>query len=170
MKYRGAMIGLSLFMVVAVTLTWLVYVTLRRDVAGDTVATPRCSPMCSACARAMTSGWRACGSAGSRRSNCRAIRPRCPSWCRADQQRARQHRRLGDLPEHRRPAVSRSVPGQHRRARTAAGRQRHPGRAHRPVLRRGRPAQRVRAAVQPAQPRRDADNLTKGVIAVAAGR
>ena len=37
MKYRGAMIGLSLFMVVAVTLTWLVYVTLRRDVAGDTV-------------------------------------------------------------------------------------------------------------------------------------
>ena len=31
------MIGLSLFMVVAVTLTWLVYVTLRRDVAGQTV-------------------------------------------------------------------------------------------------------------------------------------
>lgn len=37
MKYRGALIGLSLFMVVAVTLTWLVYVTLRRDVAGRTV-------------------------------------------------------------------------------------------------------------------------------------
>ena len=37
MKYRGAMVGLSLFMVVAVTLTWLVYVTLRRDVAGQTV-------------------------------------------------------------------------------------------------------------------------------------
>ena len=37
MRYRGAMIGLSLFMVVAVTLTWLVYVTLRRDVAGQTV-------------------------------------------------------------------------------------------------------------------------------------
>ncbi|MGV0740953.1 MCE family protein [Mycolicibacterium sp. XJ870] len=37
MKYRGAMIGLSLFMVVAVALTWLVYVTLRRDVAGETV-------------------------------------------------------------------------------------------------------------------------------------
>jgi phospholipid/cholesterol/gamma-HCH transport system substrate-binding protein len=37
MKYRGAMIGLSLFMVVAVTLTWLVYITLRRDVAGQTV-------------------------------------------------------------------------------------------------------------------------------------
>ncbi|OMC33093.1 mammalian cell entry protein [Mycobacterium sp. GA-1841] len=36
MKYRGAMIGLSLFMVVALTLTWLVYVTLRRDVAGET--------------------------------------------------------------------------------------------------------------------------------------
>ena len=29
------MIGLSLFMVVAVTLTWLVYVTLRRDVGGS---------------------------------------------------------------------------------------------------------------------------------------
>ncbi|BBX27512.1 MlaD family protein [Mycolicibacterium alvei] len=37
MKYRGAAIGLSLFMVVALTLTWLVYVTLRRDVAGKTV-------------------------------------------------------------------------------------------------------------------------------------
>jgi len=37
MKYRGSLIGLSLFMVVAVTLTWLVYVTLRRDVAGQTV-------------------------------------------------------------------------------------------------------------------------------------
>ncbi|QZT57771.1 MlaD family protein [Mycolicibacterium austroafricanum] len=36
MKYRGALVGLSLFMVVAVTLTWLVYVTLRRDVAGST--------------------------------------------------------------------------------------------------------------------------------------
>ena len=35
--YRGPLIGLSLFMVVALTLTWLVYVTLRRDVAGDTV-------------------------------------------------------------------------------------------------------------------------------------
>ncbi|GAT06790.1 putative Mce family protein [Mycolicibacterium fortuitum subsp. acetamidolyticum] len=37
MKYRGAMVGLSLFMVVALGLTWLVYVTLRRDVAGKTV-------------------------------------------------------------------------------------------------------------------------------------
>ncbi|BBX18794.1 mammalian cell entry protein [Mycolicibacterium duvalii] len=37
MKYRGALIGLSLFMVVSLTLTWLVYVTLRRDVAGSTV-------------------------------------------------------------------------------------------------------------------------------------
>lgn len=37
MKDRGAVIGLSLFMVVALTLTWLVYVTLRRDVAGHTV-------------------------------------------------------------------------------------------------------------------------------------
>ncbi|CAN7228491.1 MCE family protein [Mycolicibacterium frederiksbergense] len=37
MTYRGPMIGLSLFMAVAITLTWLVYVTLRRDVAGDTL-------------------------------------------------------------------------------------------------------------------------------------
>lgn len=37
MKYRGSLIGVSLFMVVAVALTWLVYVTLRRDVAGSTV-------------------------------------------------------------------------------------------------------------------------------------
>jgi len=36
MKFRAPLIGLSLFMVVAVTLTWLVYVTLRRDVAGPT--------------------------------------------------------------------------------------------------------------------------------------
>ena len=37
MKYRGALAGLSIFMVVAIALTWLVYVTLRRDVAGSTV-------------------------------------------------------------------------------------------------------------------------------------
>lgn len=37
MRYRGPLIGLSLFMVVAVALTWLVYATLRRDVAGETV-------------------------------------------------------------------------------------------------------------------------------------
>jgi phospholipid/cholesterol/gamma-HCH transport system substrate-binding protein len=36
MRFRAPLIGLSLFMVVAVTLTWLVYVTLRRDVAGPT--------------------------------------------------------------------------------------------------------------------------------------
>lgn len=36
MKYRGALVGLSLFMAVAITLTWMVYVTLRRDVAGPT--------------------------------------------------------------------------------------------------------------------------------------
>lgn len=37
MRYRGPLIGLSLFMVVAVALTWLVYATLRRDVAGETI-------------------------------------------------------------------------------------------------------------------------------------
>ena len=35
MKYRGASSGCRIFMVVAVALTWLVYVTLRRDVAGQ---------------------------------------------------------------------------------------------------------------------------------------
>lgn len=38
MKFRGPLIGLSLFMIVALTLTWLVYSTLRRDVTGRTVA------------------------------------------------------------------------------------------------------------------------------------
>jgi phospholipid/cholesterol/gamma-HCH transport system substrate-binding protein len=36
MKFRGPLVGLTLFMVVALTLTWLVYVSLRRDVAGKT--------------------------------------------------------------------------------------------------------------------------------------
>jgi phospholipid/cholesterol/gamma-HCH transport system substrate-binding protein len=35
-KFRGPLIGLSLFMVVSLTVTWLVYVSLRRDVAGNT--------------------------------------------------------------------------------------------------------------------------------------
>jgi phospholipid/cholesterol/gamma-HCH transport system substrate-binding protein len=35
-RFRGPLIGLSAFMVVALTLTWLVYATLRRDVAGPT--------------------------------------------------------------------------------------------------------------------------------------
>ncbi|OBA82498.1 mammalian cell entry protein [Mycobacterium sp. 1164966.3] len=38
MKFRGPLIGLTLFMVVALTLTWLVYVSLRRDVAGQTAS------------------------------------------------------------------------------------------------------------------------------------
>ena len=38
MKFRGPLIGLSLFMIVALTLTWLVYVSLRRDVAGKTAS------------------------------------------------------------------------------------------------------------------------------------
>ena len=36
MKYRGPLIGLTLFMVVSLTLTWLVYASLRRDVGGKT--------------------------------------------------------------------------------------------------------------------------------------
>lgn len=36
MRFRGPLIGLSIFMVVSVVLTWLVYATLRRDVAGAT--------------------------------------------------------------------------------------------------------------------------------------
>ena len=34
MRARRPMIGLSLFMVVAIALTWMVYVTLQREVAG----------------------------------------------------------------------------------------------------------------------------------------
>ncbi|RAU98428.1 MlaD family protein [Mycolicibacter senuensis] len=36
MSFRRPLIGLSVFMVVAMVLTWLVYATLRRDVAGAT--------------------------------------------------------------------------------------------------------------------------------------
>ncbi|WP_231998238.1 MlaD family protein, partial [Mycobacterium sp. 1245499.0] len=36
MRFRGPLIALTLFMIVSLTLTWLVYVSLRRDVAGDT--------------------------------------------------------------------------------------------------------------------------------------
>ena len=38
MRFRGPLIGLTLFMIVALTLTWLVYVSLRRDVAGTTAS------------------------------------------------------------------------------------------------------------------------------------
>ena len=38
MKSRGPLIGLTVFMIVALTLTWLVYVSLRRDVAGTTAS------------------------------------------------------------------------------------------------------------------------------------
>jgi phospholipid/cholesterol/gamma-HCH transport system substrate-binding protein len=37
-KFRGPLIGLCLFMIVSLTVTWLVYVSLRRDVAGKTAA------------------------------------------------------------------------------------------------------------------------------------
>ncbi len=36
MTFRAPLVGLSLFMVAALTVTWLVYVSLRRDVAGAT--------------------------------------------------------------------------------------------------------------------------------------
>lgn len=38
MKVRGPLIGLSLFMAIAIAVTWMVYATLRRDVAGPTTA------------------------------------------------------------------------------------------------------------------------------------
>ncbi len=38
MKFRAPLIGLSLFMVAAITVTWLVYVSLRRDVGGKTAS------------------------------------------------------------------------------------------------------------------------------------
>ncbi|GFG70445.1 MCE family protein [Mycolicibacter senuensis] len=36
MRYRKALLGLSLFLVVSTTATWLVFVTLRREVTGPT--------------------------------------------------------------------------------------------------------------------------------------
>lgn len=36
MRFRGPLIGLSVFMVIALAMTWLVYATLRREVAGST--------------------------------------------------------------------------------------------------------------------------------------
>lgn len=36
MRFRGPMIGLTIFMVISMALTWLVYATLRRDVTGAT--------------------------------------------------------------------------------------------------------------------------------------
>lgn len=36
MKVRGPLIGLSMFMALAIAVTWMVYATLRRDVAGPT--------------------------------------------------------------------------------------------------------------------------------------
>lgn len=38
MKFRGPLIALVVFMTVAMTLGWLVYATLRRDVSGSTTA------------------------------------------------------------------------------------------------------------------------------------
>jgi phospholipid/cholesterol/gamma-HCH transport system substrate-binding protein len=38
MRLRGPVIGLSIFMVISVALTWLVYATLKRDVAGATTS------------------------------------------------------------------------------------------------------------------------------------
>ncbi|MGY4711722.1 MlaD family protein [Mycolicibacterium sp. CBM1] len=38
MRSRAPLVGLSLFMVAAVGVTWLVYVSLRRDVAGNTAS------------------------------------------------------------------------------------------------------------------------------------
>ncbi len=38
MKFRAPLIGLALFMVVASVLTWLIYGSLRRDVAGKTAS------------------------------------------------------------------------------------------------------------------------------------
>jgi phospholipid/cholesterol/gamma-HCH transport system substrate-binding protein len=36
MSYRKPLIGLSLFLVLAIVVTWMVYVTLNREVSGDT--------------------------------------------------------------------------------------------------------------------------------------
>lgn len=38
MRFRGPLIGLTVFMTVALTLGWLVYATLLREVSGSTTA------------------------------------------------------------------------------------------------------------------------------------
>lgn len=83
MKDRGATIGLALFMVVALTLTWLVYVTLRRDVAGSTV--PYAAMVSDVFGLREGDDVRMAGVRVGRveRSSCRAIWPRCRSSSRA---------------------------------------------------------------------------------------
>lgn len=82
MKERGALIGLSLFMVVALTLTWLVYVTLRRDVAGSTV--PYAAVISDVFGLREGDDVRMAGVRVGRveRLNCRATRPKCRSSCK----------------------------------------------------------------------------------------
>ncbi len=152
MKARGALIGLSLFMVVALTLTWMVYVTLRRDVAGSTV--PYAAVFTDVFGLREGDDVRMAGVRVGRveKVELEGARAKVSFVVQSDQtvfgntvasvtyQNIVGQRYLG---------LSLGKQGE---TDTAAGGQRDPGRAHRPVLRRGHAAQRIRAAVQRAGP------------------
>ena len=151
-----------------VDLAGLCHAAARRRRAARS-PTRRCSPTCSGCAKATTSGWPGSGSAVSKTSNCRAIWRRCRSCVQTDQQV------LGNTVA---SVTYQNIVGQRYlglslgnagRSGPAAAGQRHPGRTHRPVLRRRHAAQRLRAAVQPAQPARRRQPH-QGCHPVAAGR
>ena len=105
MRYRGALIGLSLFMVVAVTLTWLVYVTLRRDVAGQTV--PYAAVFSDVFGLREGDDVRMAGVRVGRveKIELQGDLAKVSFVVQSDQQLLGNHRRLGDLPEHRRSAI-----------------------------------------------------------------
>ena len=169
MKYRGAMVGLSLFMVVAVTLTWLVYVTLRRDVAGQTV--PYAAVFSDVFGLREGDDVRMAGVRVGRveKIELQGDLAKVSFVVQSDQQL------LGTTVA---SVTYQNIVGQRYLGLSLgnigepgplpAG-QRDPGRAHRPVVRRGGDAQRFRAVVQRAQPPRRRQPH-QGRDPVAAGR
>ena len=170
MKFRGPLIGLTLFMVVALTLTWLVYVSLRRDVAGqDGLVCRDVHRRLRASRRRRRPDGRGARRPGRKDRTRREIGESLVRGA-AGTAPVRQHRRLGDLPEHRRTALSADCLW----ARKATAAAAPPGSVI--PLERTEPSFDVTALLNGYEPLfsllnpQDADNLTKGVIAVAAGR
>ena len=170
MKYRGPLIGLSAFH------------GRRADAHLAGVCEPatgrgratrprirRCSPTCTGCVRVTTSGWPGSAWAESKRSTSTGNWPKSRSSCRGTAI-VWKHRRLGDLPEHRRTTLPRAFVGQGGRGGDAA------------AARKCRPAERtepsfdVTALLNGFEPLfsllnpHDADNLTKGCHRLTAGR
>ena len=162
MKFRGPLIGLTLFMIVALTLTWLVYVSLRRDVAGKTASY---SAM-------FTDVYGLREGDDVRMAGVRVGRVekidldgKLAKVAFVVQHRTaavREHGRVGDLPEHRRTALPRAVFGQGRQSAAV----RRPGSVI--PLERTEPSFDVTALLNGYEPLfsllnpQDADNLTKG--------